>query len=384
MSRAVRFSRFAGFALILGLGVFLWFSYLSNNRFATDVFVGGVGGYHTYRIPSLLVSPKGSLLAICEGRKTSMKDEGDIDLVMRRSVDGGKSWGPLALIHEEGGSETITIGNPCPVVDTATGTIWLTFCRNNIDVFVMSSLDDGQTWSKPRKITESAKKPEWDWCATGPGVGIQLARGPKAGRLVIPCDHGEQVNGKRVISSHAMYSDDHGATWALGETVDAHTNECQLVELDNGEILMNMRNHWGIEGGKPERGGKRAIAHSKDGGITWSPIAFDAALTEPVCQGSLIAFPAPGNPARSLLAFSNPASTWMRRAMTLRVSGDGGKTWPVSIPIDGWPSAYSCLAPLPKGRLGLLYERGRYRKITFTIIDLTDSILATFNEKPAK
>lgn len=384
MSRVVRFRRILALAFILGGGILFGISYFTNNRFATDVFIGGSGGYHTYRIPSLLVSPKGSLLAICEGRKTSKLDEGDIDLVMRRSDDDGKTWGPMSLVYEEGGSEPITIGNPCPVVDPSTGTVWLTFCRNNIDVLVMSSTDDGRTWTKPRRISETVKKPSWNWCATGPGVGIQLARGPKAGRLVIPCDHGEQVDGKRVISSHVMYSDDHGASWSLGGTVEAHTNECQLVELDNGELLINMRNHWGTEGGRPERGGKRAISRSNDGGMTWSPLSFDATLTEPVCQGSLITFPNPGNPARSLLAFSNPASTMMRRALTVRVSGDSGVTWPVDIPVDRWPSAYSCLAPLRNGRLGLLYERGRYTKITFTIVDLPRSILTTLNENPAK
>src|SRR5262249_43969158 len=136
----------------------------------TDLFVSGKEGYPTFRIPSLLVTPKGTLLAFCEGRKTGRDDHGDIDLVMKRSPDGGKTWGPLTLVHEEGGTAKITIGNPCPVVDRPSGVVWLTFTRNNDDVFVTTSRDDGKSWSKPEKITAQVKKPGWTWYATGPGV----------------------------------------------------------------------------------------------------------------------------------------------------------------------------------------------------------------------
>src|SRR5437764_817604 len=111
----------------------------AGDRFTTDVFTSGTGGYHTYRIPVLLVTSRGTLLAFCEGRKTSRSDHGDIDLLLRRSADGGRTWGPVQLVHEEGGTRAVTIGNPCPVVDRETGTIWLTFCRDNEDVFVTSS-----------------------------------------------------------------------------------------------------------------------------------------------------------------------------------------------------------------------------------------------------
>lgn len=340
----------------------------ADGGIATDVFTSGVGGYHTYRIPSLLATPGGALLAFCEGRKTGRRDAGDIDLVLRRSDDGGRSWGPMTLVHEEGGARPITIGNPCPVVDASTGTIWLTFCRNNDDVLVTSSRDDGRTWTAPGSITRSVKRPEWTWYATGPGVGIQLKRGPHAGRLVIPCDHREAVDGKPVSFSHVFFSDDHGRSWTLGGTVDRHTNECQAVELADGTLLINMRNNWGREGGRPELGRRRAVARSRDGGATWSPLGFDATLIEPVCQASLIAIPRPGAPAEELLVFSNPASATARRALALRISEDGGKTWPVTISVDAGPTAYSCLAPLRDGRVGLLYERGKSAHITFTAL----------------
>lgn len=384
MPRSKVFIGLAVMAFVVGFGRDDGGSWAADVRFATDVFTSGEGGYQTYRIPSLLVSPKGALLAFCEGRKTGASDDGDIDLVMRRSDDGGRSWGPTSLVYEEGGSARVTIGNPCPVVDARTGTIWLTFCRNNDDVLVTSSRDDGRTWAAPRTITQEVKKPGWGWYATGPGVGVQLAHGGLAGRLVIPCDHREPVEGKQVMFSHVFFSDDHGLSWSLGGTVDRHTDECQVVELADGELLINMRNYWGSEGGRPDRGGMRAVARSRDGGATWSPLAFDSALIEPVCQASLIALPNPGRPAEPLLIFTNPASTTARRALTVRVSGDGGKTWPVAVPVDAGPSAYSCLAALPKGRVGLLYERGKSAQITFTVVELPQFGVTRVDEEPRR
>ncbi len=337
-----------------------------------DVFVAGQDGYHTYRIPALLVSQEGTLLAFCEGRKTGRGDAGDIDLLLRRSTDGGTTWGPITLVYEEGGAEKITIGNPCPVVDRQTGTIWLPFCRDNKDVLVTSSSDDGRTWSAPREIAQDVKPEHWGWYATGPGVGIQLARGKHAGRLVIPCDHREKIAGKNVMFSHVFYSDDHGSTWQLGGSVDKHTDECQVVELADGELLINMRNYWGRAdaGNQPEHGGMRAIARSSDGGASWSPLEFDAALVEPVCQASLIAIDHPQKSDAKVLLFSNPASTSKRSHMTVRASFDEGRTWPVSREIDAGSAAYSCLAQLADGRIGILYERDNYGRIVFATVPL--------------
>jgi sialidase-1 len=335
-----------------------------------DLFESGTSGYHTYRIPALIRTTKETLLAFCEGRKKGRADDGDIDLVMRRSTAGGKIWEPQQIVYDDGGDKSITIGNPCPVLDLETGTIWLPFCRNNKEVFVTSSTDDGRTWSTPRDVTADVKKTEWGWYATGPGVGIQLERGPHKGRLVFPCDHGESVEGKRVMYSHVFFSDNHGMSWQLGGTVAPHTDECQIAELANGELLINMRNYWGRDGRRPERHGMRAVARSRDGGQTWSELEFDAALIEPLCQASLLALFDPADAKKSVLVFSNPASRDARRKLTVRQSFDGGKTWPDSREIYRGSAAYSCLAPIAGDRLGVLFERDDYQKITFTEVAL--------------
>ncbi len=363
------------FAALVALSIQL--SIAAAEPVETDVFNAGADGYHTYRIPALVATKNGALIAICEGRKAGRGDHGDVDLVQKRSTDGGKTWGPLELIHEEGGTAKVTIGNPCPVIDHDTGTIWLPFTRENDRVFILSSTDDGRTWSKPHDITSDAKKSDWNWYATGPGNGIQLATGKYKGRLVIPCDH--RVNGNKddkngweqAGRSHVIYSDDHGQTWQLGGFTDFGMNECAVVELADGTLMLNSRSYRG----KACRG----ISLSKDGGATWEPTYDDPALVESVCQASLIRnswlkAPTQGlsetsnTPTRSvsegLLIFSNPAVPKGRSHLTVRVSLDEGKTWPYSRLICEGSSAYSALAALPSGEIGLLYERDDYKHLT--------------------
>ena len=330
----------------------------------TDVFVSGTEGYHTFRIPSIIVTKRGTLLATCEGRKTGRGDHGDLDLVIKRSFDGGETWDKMQTIYEEGGDAEITIGNPCPVIDDSTGTIWMPFCRNNKEVLISKSVDDGTSWSKPVNISGSVVKSAWTWVATGPGVGIQLKQGPHKGRLVIPCDHGIPMDGSRVMYSHVFYSDDHGESWSLGGSLDRHTDECQVVELADGTLKMNARNYWGRQGGRPDRGNMRAISQSTDGGDTWSKLEFDRVLIEPICQGSFLRYPGSG----TLLLFSNPASREARQHMTVRLSENDGTTWPVARLLHAGPAAYSCLAVLPDGSVACLFENGTetaYEKITF-------------------
>jgi sialidase-1 len=342
-----------------------------------DVFVAGQGGYHTYRIPALIVTSNQTLLAFCEGRKNSRSDTGDIDLLLKRSADGGKTWSQAQVIWDDGPN---TCGNPCPVLDETTGTIWLLLTHNpgganeaqisegnrgaTRTVWLARSEDDGKRWTPPADITAAAKWPAWGWYATGPGVGIQIQHGPHRGRLVIPCDHSFQSpdRGPAVEGgSHVIYSDDHGQTWKLGGTVSPQMNESQVVELSDGAggLLLNMRN--------TAKAKRRAQSLSHDGGQTWTTPEYPAELVEPRCQASILRFDWPSGKEPGRLLFCNPASPG-RRNLTLRVSGDDGKTWPVSQRLHEGPAAYSCLAVLPDKTIGCLYECGRtnaYEKITF-------------------
>ena len=345
----------------------------------TDVFVSGQDGYHTYRIPAIIVSPKGDLLAFCEGRKLSRSDTGDIDIVMKRSNDGGKTWSKMQVIADQGPH---VIGNPCPVVDKATGTIWMPLTRNRGDepegnimkgttseprtVWLMHSTDDGNTWTKPIQISDTTREKHWRWYATGPGVGIQLERGPHKGRLLIPCDHSDHDYGGHPYRSHTIWTDDAGKTWHRSPGIGDKNNECQAVELTDGTVLMNMRSYRSKK--------LRAIALSSDGGATWGKTAQDETLIEPVCQASILRYTAQPRHAKNRILFSNPASH-SRDKMTVRLSYDEGKTWPVTKLLYGPSAAYSCLVVLPDLSIGCFFERDDYSKITFagcTLAWLTD------------
>lgn len=329
---------------------------------AQALFVSNDGAFKRYRIPSLLMTRQGTLLAICEGRVDGGGLTGNIDLVLRRSLDAGRTWLPLQKIADLGDD---TLGNPCPVVDRETGTIWLPFTRSPgqfkeeqivaaessgpTTVWVTHSDDEGETWSEPRDISATARRPEWRWYGTGPGIGIQLA----GGRLLIPSYHSEPGTG--MYRSHAIFSDDHGATWRLGETVGEHTAECQAVERRDGAVVLNMRG--------TNKQGFRSVAISDDGGQTWSEPQIDRNLPEPACQASLLAQPTgKGHDGQdgipSYWLFCNPPGP-TRRNLTLRASRDEGRSWPITKLIDAGPTEYSCLAWLPDGQIGLLYELSR-------------------------
>ncbi|MEN3940718.1 sialidase family protein [Prosthecobacter sp. SYSU 5D2] len=320
----------------------------------TALWTSGQDGYHTYRIPSLLVTGKGSVLAFCEGRKTGSGDHGDVDLIMKRSTDGGRTWSPHFIVHEEGREAKITIGNPCPVVDAETGTIWLPFNRDNKAVFITSSSDDGLTWSTPLDISASTMKPDWTWVATGPGIGIQLKNGPHIGRLVIPSDHKRQTpSGEAEMNSHMMFSDDGGQTWQISSPIQAGGNECQVIERADGSLLVNTRMQGDFKG-------HRGIATSQDGGLTWTDIRQEPQLPCPRCQGSLL------DAGVGTLIFSNPdpgaslagKEKGPRINLTVRLSRDEGASWPVARLLHEGPAAYSSLARLPDGTVFCLYECG--------------------------
>jgi len=329
----------------------------------TTLFQSGTEGYHTFRIPALACTPQGTLLAFAEGRKNGRGDAGEIDLVLKRSVDHGATWQPLQLILHE---EAMTYGNPCPVVDRETGTIWLPFCKNLADgnedlitqgkaprtVWITHSNDEGTTWAEAEEITAAVKDPSWTWYATGPTHGIQLQNG----RLLIPCDHivGKHFDRKRdPYHSHVIYSDDHGLTWHIGGIVDDGTNECAVVELTDGAIYINCRNYVGAK--------RRRVAWSNDQGEHFSQIEWDETLVEPICQASLVRLQGPSThddqPPRNLVLFANPAST-TRERLTIRLSEDECQSWPIAKLLHDGPAAYSDLAVAADGTILCLYERG--------------------------
>jgi sialidase-1 len=339
----------------------------------SEVYVAGEGGYPLYRIPSVIATPKGTLLAFAEARRTGAGDTGDIDLMVRRSHDGGQSWSPMQIVGDNGSN---TFGNACPVVDRNTGIIWLLASQNrgtdrekdiiagtsegSRTIWTMKSEDDGVTWSTAVEITASVKRPDWTWYATGPGVGIQTT----SGRLVIPANHAEAGTG--VHRSHLFFSDDGGRSWLLGASSEAGTNESQVVELADGRLMVNMRNH------PPKPENFRMVATSADGGQTLSVAYADRALSEPPAQASILRMTSARTQDRSRLLFANPAGR-KRERLTVRLSYDEGKSWPVARVVHEGPSAYSSLVVLGDRSVGLLFERGErspYERITFARLTL--------------
>lgn len=349
------------------LGLVLSASAFAEMGQTTTVFRSGTEGYHTFRIPAILATP-GHLLAFAEGRVAGGGDSGDIDLVLKRSTDGGDTWSDLSVVvHQKG----YTCGNPAPVWDRDTGEVILLLTKNPADahegrilkgedpprtVWITRSSDEGATWSTPEDISASTRREGWRWYATGPCHGIQL----QSGRLLIPANHSTSPDHKDWFS-HVIYSDDHGKTWAIGGVHQGYTNESTVAELADGRIYQNMRSY--------KKENRRRVSYSNDGGLTWSDDTTDDTLIEPVCQGSVLTH-TPKDSEDSVLLFSNPASP-KRERMTVRLSRDGGATWPTSWLLYEGPSAYSDLVSLPDGRIGCLYERGEkgaYESIVFTPI----------------
>jgi len=350
----------------------------------SDVFVNGDGLYPAYRIPAVLTTAAGTILAFAEGR-ASLADHAANDIVLRRSFDSGLTWGPLQLLHDDG---TNSLNNPCVVQDAITGRILLMYQRypygchescvvpgytgaNICRSFLMSSDDDGETWSAPQEITEQVKPPApADSVCSGPGIGIQL-RHPgadgipgtgddHAGRLVMPFNHGEAGSVWRV---YAVFSDDHGVTWSYGSIAPAgaeagYANEVQMVELSDGRVLFNARNQGGLR--------FRKVAVSADGGATWSPLADDTELIDPACCASVLRLTDPLDSQANRILYAGPYSQTSRVNGRVWMSGNDGDTWPINREIYTGAYAYSILTALADGRIGVLFERDNYTRISFS------------------
>lgn len=377
------------FILVLIIGCIFFgidLSVKKENFEETKVFQSGDNNYQFFRIPSVIKAPNDVILAFCEGRKEGLSDFGDIDIVQKRSIDNGKSWSPLQLIIDNGENQA---GNPTPVVDNLDpkypdGRIFLHYNTRShsekdivngngiVEVWYVTSTDNGVTWSIPVNITTQVNRPneplfnpeynfteDWRWFANGPGNAIQL----KTGRLLIPGNHStgnfEDFNNH----SHVYFSDNHGLDWQLGGILGKNTNESTIVELTNGEIMINMRRIR-------DNSRKRGVAISRDGGLSFGSVYSDKELIEPQVHASIIRFTNKVFHERNRLLFSNPKSSKERENMTVRISYDEGNTWSDGKTIYSGHSAYSDLVILNDFTIGLLYERDKYSEIAFAHFNL--------------
>lgn len=365
------------------------------HREETAVYTARTDGYFCFRIPAIVKATNGDLLAFAEGRVNNCDDRGDIDLVLKRSHDGGRTWGPLQVVSHGNGD---THGNPMPIVDERTGRVVL-FTTHNPGAgsggrmpFLQVSNDHGTTWSAPREMTE-LMAPTWTaWYATGPVHAIQLTRGPHAGRLVMSANHESiEPDGRRIAGIHLGYSDDGGDTWHLGASAggasdDIFVNESTLVELTDGRIYVNVR-----EAGTSV--GTRAYAVSSDGGGSYdAPFQMVPELTMPVVQGALLRLTATDEgDARNRILFSGPANPGKREALTIRSSYDEAQTWETwqeGKVITWGPGGYSDLVEIETDPVlgpvaGVLYEGGvaaLYEVIQF--VRFNEAYLDTPNGSP--
>ena len=335
-------------------------------------FAAGMDGYNSFRIPAVVRTGRGTLVAFAEGRVNSSADSGNIDIVARRSADNGCTWGSLEVVANYGDN---TIGNPSPVVDPRTGRIVLLATTNAGDVteaeidagqvtsaqsrrvWVLSSGDDGRTWTKPREITASVKRGDWRWYATGPGHAVVITQGPHRGRLIVSADHTTAASPDATTSItgvNDLYSDNDGRTWHLGFTADnpdtsadVHGNETTAAELPDGRLYFNSRNSSG------PAGEQRADAYSDDAGLRLSrDLEVQPTIAGPAVEGSVLQLT--GGP----LIYSGPADESARADMTIRESSDGGATWTTADQVSTALAGYSDLVQLPGKTIGLLYETG--------------------------
>lgn len=341
----------------------------------SDVFVGGQDGYPAYRIPAVVVSKKGTVLAFVEARQ-KLNDQAQNDIVLKRSTDGGATWGPLQLIHDDGAN---SLNNPTALV-AESGRIFMMYQRipahltehskdkiatgfDGPDVYrtlLTTSDDDGATWSAPADVTRGTKRPTIaNTLATGPGIGIQLTRGAHKGRLIMPFNEGPFG----IWNNYASFSDDNGATWRCGENVPgalvgtrSQINEVQVVEQSDGSVRLNSRQFAGAK--------VRKSSISRDSGVTWSPVEDVPELRDPSCMASIFRYSFDDAAGKGRVLYSGPDST-KRENGTIYLSTDDGATWPVKKVMypDGF--AYSVLTRLADGQVGCFFEADGYKRCVF-------------------
>lgn len=356
------------------------------------VFRSGESGYHTFRIPAIIRADNGDLLAFCEGRKNGSGDFGNIDIVMRRSADGGKQWGELQVVAE---FNDLQAGNPAPIIDLLNpdhpGRVWLFYNTGNCteqqmrermglkETWYRVSDDHGINWLPPVNITTQVHKHsgnsslpgDWRSYANTPGHALQIMNGPFKGRLVVAANHssGPPQGRFRDYRAHAFFSDDFGRSFQLSPDVEyPGSNESMAAELGNGGILLNSRNQSGDQK-------FRLISRSRDAGRSWDTTYLEKNLIDPVNQGSVLTLGYAGKNA--IIAHSHAQDSTRRNNLMLHISRDDGRSWKPYLVIDQAPegaskdyTAYSDLVVFQTNRLGVLYERNGYREIVWKTIDL--------------
>jgi sialidase-1 len=371
----------------------------ANQPKQVDLFEEGKLGYDTFRIPGLAVTSRGTLLAYAEARKTGRGDWGAIDIMLRRSEDGGSTWSepvvlsnmdiaidknPMALAQGLGSQDGTTFNNPVAIADHKSSTVHFLFCAEYMRAFYMRSDDDGKTFSAPVEITAAFDgfRPEYDWkvLATGPGHGIQL----KNGRLLVPVwlSTGTGGHAHRPSVVGTIYSDDQGATWQRGEIAipdnedTVNPSETVAVQLADGSVMLNARTE--------SKRNRRVVTVSPDGATNWSEPRYQEELAEPICFGSITRLSGAGDGQPNRLLFVNPDSLLRggdegepgrsrdRRNLTVYLSEDDGATWPVKRVLEpGW-SGYADINVSPDGQIHVFYERGekgddRFRSAYLTL-----------------
>lgn len=321
-----------------------------------------------FRIPGLVYTPKGTLIAVYDIRHNNAVDlQEDIDVGVSRSLDRGQTWLPMQTAIDMGKwggrpERENGVGDPAILVDTQTGRIWIAALwlhghpgqrawwasgpgitpEQTGQLVLVYSDDEGENWSRPVSITPQVKKPEWYLCFNGPGMGITT----RNGTLVFAAQFKDK---DQIPHSTILYSRDKGKSWHMGNGARSRTTEAQVVELEDGSLMLNMRD---------DRGGSRAVAVTKDFGNTWEEhCSSRSALPEPVCQASLLRIHL--KDGRKALAFFNPADTLDRIHSTLKLSLDEGKSWPEkyhTLVYEPDSYGYSCLTQLDSTTLGVLYE----------------------------
>ena len=344
----------------------------------SHLFMEASDGFTLYRIPGIVVTAKGSVLVYCEARKFSGADRGEIEIHLRRSTDGGKGFSPAQQVahlgprlprnphlpagkdgKNLGGPDEQTVNNPVAIA-ARDGTVHLIYCVEYQRAFHIRSTDDGQTWSAPQEITAAfdALRSDLNWqaIATGPGHAIEM----DSGRLCVPfwmASYDKKAPLRKAVGT--IISDDGGKTWQRGGLAIPDAGEPNIANLADGSVLVTARNSH------PQS--RRLVTRSVDGATDWAPPAFADELLEPGCMAGITAHPGSSRMPGPLLLFSNPHTTERkhadRRNLTIHLSRDHGKTWPLSKTLQSGPSAYSDLAVLPDGTVLCFYENGSKKPV---------------------